>query len=241
MAQDVIRFAVGKADGPRSGVWRVWTGGDGSVYVGARETAGRFKASLHPSGQWHVAFHDVSLAKKLAVGAEPTSRFIDTFGPPSEVGPGVRRAFRVLIPWQAVVMPPHGKATEGAVVWLPELAPRMVAECAVVLTASEAQVGGWPGRTREASLVGRLPLPGGASAWVVSWTRRVQPSELTAWYNVRLPLAFRDRLNAAYSPDANFRLTLGGDAPDGSRFVVEIYVPWPPPAPKVDPLTVGVP
>jgi hypothetical protein len=53
----VARFGVGSADGPRSAVWRLWTGkGTSDVYVAARTLGGNLKVSLHESGVWRYAF-----------------------------------------------------------------------------------------------------------------------------------------------------------------------------------------
>lgn len=50
-----IRFAIGTAEGPRSGIWRAWTTSKKSdVYIAARGFAGELKVSLHESGKCYL-------------------------------------------------------------------------------------------------------------------------------------------------------------------------------------------
>ena len=54
---EVVRFAVGGTDEPRSLVWRVWaTKGKSDVYISGRTQVGVWKVSLHESGVWRFAF-----------------------------------------------------------------------------------------------------------------------------------------------------------------------------------------
>src|SRR5882724_6402986 len=115
--RNVIRFAVGSPDGPRSSIWRVWTERDGSTYVSVRKIAGSFKASLHPHG-WRIAFADVSEARRLALGTPPTDRAIDKFLPSAKLAPGVCRGFVVLIPSLGVSAPRDGEVANGDIRWL---------------------------------------------------------------------------------------------------------------------------
>jgi hypothetical protein len=63
--QTVVRFGVRFKGGPRSAVWRLWTGkGTSDVYIAARTLGGVLKASLHESGVWRFAFTDAFWSSK---------------------------------------------------------------------------------------------------------------------------------------------------------------------------------
>ena len=50
-----VRFAVGKPQGPRGNVWRLWTRKN-DVYISAWALTSVQKISLHESGVWRHAF-----------------------------------------------------------------------------------------------------------------------------------------------------------------------------------------
>jgi hypothetical protein len=49
--RQIVRFAVGSPDGPRSRTWRLWVPkGKSDVYVSSRRIASSIKVSLHEPG-----------------------------------------------------------------------------------------------------------------------------------------------------------------------------------------------
>lgn len=229
--ENTIRFAVGTADGPRSSIWRVWVESDGSIYVGERYTAGRLKASLHPSGSWRIAFTDSSEAQRLMGGADDTDRAFDKFGPSREMALGVRRAFTVVIPWLSVTQPRHGKVTEGEVHWLPALPVNHLEEVIVFLTdsAATARIATWPGASNMgAKFLGRLGIQNGSTVWVVSWRRAALPEEIAKWTKAQVELSQKEEARKGARPDADMRADLIGTRnDDDSRFFVDLLLVHP--------------
>lgn len=220
--RNVVRFAVGSPNGPRSSVWRVWTGQDGSAYVSVRNIAGHFKASLHPA-RWRIAFADLSEAQRIAVGRTPTNRAIDLFPPSKELAPGIRRGFVIMVPTLGVRSPQGDDVTRGEIHWLAPPPADGVVEITLVLTT--AQTAGWPGRrSMGTALVGRLPLPEDAVLWVVS--RVVQPpgSVIDRWTEILGSIAQTAPAKANASSDLRGFL-LGNMAADGCRFFVDVAIP----------------
>ena len=59
MPEEAIRFGVTNEHAQRSSTWKLWSrvgGGKSDVYLTCRALRGAAKASLHESGNWHVAF-----------------------------------------------------------------------------------------------------------------------------------------------------------------------------------------
>jgi hypothetical protein len=95
----VLRFGVGSPDGPRSAVWRLWTGkGTSDVYVAARAQGGHLKVSLHESDEWRFAFTEAP------EGAE--DRVIERWNRPPPIN-GITPAFMVIVPSGEIGLPRH--------------------------------------------------------------------------------------------------------------------------------------
>ncbi len=63
-----IIFAVGSADEPQSGIWRLWAPKTTSdVYVAPRQLAAMMKISLHQSGDWRYQWVSPEAARHSAV------------------------------------------------------------------------------------------------------------------------------------------------------------------------------
>ena len=229
--QNRVRIAVGTPDGPRSGIWRVWVEPDGSIYIAERYTAGRLKASLHPSGSWRIAFTDPAEGQRLMGGAPSTDRAFDKFRPSREMGPGVRRAFTVVIPWLSVTQPRHGKVTEGEVHWLPALPANHLEEVVIFLTdaAATALISTWPGeRSMGTKLVGRFDKQDDSTVWVVNLRRAATPEEVATWTKAQGELSQKEEARKGATPDADMRADLIGKRDDDdSRFFVDLLLVHP--------------
>jgi hypothetical protein len=56
MTRNILRWAIGSHDGPRSSAWRVWGMHQGDLYVAVRSLGGVIKASLHRDGRSYLGF-----------------------------------------------------------------------------------------------------------------------------------------------------------------------------------------
>jgi hypothetical protein len=171
----VLRFAVGSAAGPRSRAWRLWVPrGKSDVYVSSRRLGNSIKVSLHDPGPSRFAL---------------TSEFVrrDSYRPPEGGDPRlaiewerprpkpprqIARPFAVIVPWDEV-MEREGEET-GDVVWTP---PPPDGECVhfdLVYTPAGATITGHPGaRSMGTELVGRVALENGENVFVTSLVREM--------------------------------------------------------------------
>jgi hypothetical protein len=105
LREEVVRFAVGSADGPRSTVWRIWTDrGNSNVYIAARVLGGVVKVSLHQSGVWRFAFTDEHWEGGSAPEVGEGDRLIERWNPPQSYQ-GVTAAFMIAVPSAEIGMP----------------------------------------------------------------------------------------------------------------------------------------
>jgi len=204
-----IRFVVGSLDGCRAGTWRCWTPGasKNDVYLGPRSIAGEFKASLHETGSWHLAFSSEFKTRMQAEGRWiGRSRLTRQWQRPKALAPGCVLAFRVLVPSGAVNIPSNPKELPTDLVWIPAPPVGMVVEIALFLTAPGATVSGWPGkRSMSTGFVGNFPLPSGEVVWLVH-----REDSMPALSSLRGSIS-------TFEPSESFRENL-----DGKRAVVLI-------------------
>jgi len=142
-----IRFGAMRADGKCSSTWKCWTfpGTEKrDVFLACREAHGDLKASLHQSGQWHVAFDGKKFSSMFGPGQAPERRFMTTVARPPVFANGLTVACRIVSPWSAVTRGPS--VGKKPVVWLP-CPPEGMALCVLVLLSDDLpQPGTWAGR-----------------------------------------------------------------------------------------------
>lgn len=224
MAQRALRFGVSDGTGRRGATWKLWTetgGGRPEVYLACRELGGKLKASLHATGQWHVAYSEDVYTRDVQ-GAIPSQkdRFLERWPRPPEIAPGVTLAFRIITPSSAVTSP-AAQSEARHVRWIPNATESQAIETDVFLTSPSATVSTWPGhRSMNTSLVGSFALEGGETAWavyhVVTLPERPGGTASGRFYKGRGPedLIGTDSLRA-----------LGfGAEPDGSRVIYDCAV-----------------
>ena len=103
--EEVVRFAVGGPDEPRSCVWRVWKGkGKSDVYIAIRTLGGVLKVSLHESGVWRFA-----LTKEFweMRGENDADRLIEKWERPQPLHEEVTSAFDIIVPSAELALPRH--------------------------------------------------------------------------------------------------------------------------------------
>ena len=102
MPQQSLRFSVRDQDGNRAATWKLLThtgSGKHDVYLTCRSLGGALKSSLHQSGSWHIGFIRDFLEKNLEDGhPKRNDPYIDRWARPTETGPGVTLAYRIVVP-----------------------------------------------------------------------------------------------------------------------------------------------
>jgi hypothetical protein len=103
--QQVLRFAVGTAGGPRSRTWRLWVPrGKSDVYVSSRRIANSVKVSLHEPGPSRFALTSEFVREQEFVAPEGYDRRLAKEWNRPRTSPGrVVRPFAIVVPWDEVV------------------------------------------------------------------------------------------------------------------------------------------
>ena len=221
MAEQAVRFGVRSSSGLRAATWKVWTSGPArnDVYLACRPLRGELKASLHESGQWHVAFSPGFYDREFADEAtRPSSRFTDEWSRPPEIAPGVTLSCRVVVPWFSATIEVEKEAS--GIVWVPSAPEGQAIQFAVLITSPSARVSNWPGKnSMNSELVGTLSLGSGETVWVVYTT---VPFPLPA--SMRGIAQFFESHDVSSLKSGTLRAVLFGDEPDGSRKMYDVPV-----------------
>lgn len=113
--QQDVRVGVGSADGPRSGVWRFFTGAQGDLYIGERGSMHEIKFSLHQSGERMLAYTRGTV-EKLGMN-QRGGRRLHVWEPP-EIAPGWVQEMAILIPASDVTTTVRPKG-QKVIEWIP--------------------------------------------------------------------------------------------------------------------------
>lgn len=224
MTERAIRFGIHDGAGRRAATWKLWTepaGGKSDVYLACRSLGGVLKASLHESGNWHIAYSQQAFERDVK-GAIPkfTDRFMEKWPRPSEIARGITLAFRIVTPWSAVTNAVSGSKTKG-VHWLPNAPKPRATEIDILLVKPTTPVTGWPGkRSMGTSLIGSIVLSNAETVWAVC--RVVAMPDLTA-LSYR-PGRFYKGKNEKDLEDGGLRALAFGRELDGSRVMYDCAV-----------------
>lgn len=229
----VVRFAVGSPAGPRSGVWRLWTGtGRSDVYIAARTLGGVVKVSLHESGEWHHAFTKEYAADRGSPLLHPDGdRVVERWTRPREFVPGFTMAFMIIVPSTEVTIP--GRPLPGRyakdVIWVDPPTQGFATYFRVILSSPEAtsmSTSGWPGRDgMETQLLARTELTNGETLWVVTNEEAVSSEKQEQLEDYRRVVAqnIEHNLEAdASSALLEPRVWVYGSDPFGTRFFIDV-------------------
>lgn len=223
-----LRFAVGSLDGPRSMIWRLWTGMPkrSDVYLAPRGAAASLKASLHQSGLWQVSFTTQFVENPKGGVWWEGSRHIDRWTRPADISPGVILAFRIVIPTSELRVMPVEIKENKCISWFTPPPIEKVAEFAIILTKPEVVTSDWPGmRAMSTELVARQLLPNGENLCVVYHTQEMTDGILKRVETLRSRVANGPpdfSLDGSNSYKPSHRMIIGGEEPDGSRFYLEV-------------------
>jgi hypothetical protein len=172
MPERSTRFAINDGLGHRGATWKCFApigSGKDDVYLACREL-GAIKASLHHSGQCHLAYAPTFFEAEV-VGADhmPQGRFIEKWPRPKEIASGLTLALRISTPWSAVNVP-YSQAAFPAMKWIPNAPTGKATEIDILLSTAATKIAGWPGRdSMGTQLIDSVQLDSGAMAWIVHW------------------------------------------------------------------------
>jgi hypothetical protein len=224
MADRVLRFAVGDAEGAHAATWRVWSPsgrGKSDVYLACRSLGGALKTSLHESGSWHVGFIRDYVEANLNPG-DPwrDDPYLDQWPRPLEISRGVTLGYQIVVLPSAVAEPSE-RVSVSSIMWIPAPSPESAVEISLLLTSANAVVRGWPGiDSMGTQLVGSYALDNGETLWVVHRMMDTPPIGLVGggtahWFRSKGPDDLRG---------SNVGALVFGDAEDGRRVIVECGV-----------------
>jgi hypothetical protein len=234
-----VRFAVGRPDGPRGSVWRLWTR-KSDVYISAWSLSSIQKISLHESGKWRHAFTAEHVSKGSPFVPTGKDRVIEKWDRPPELAPGVTRAFEIVVPTSEVTMPEHPEANEAfhktfgnkEIVWVDPPPAGHETRFSIVYTVPEVTdttlpLSGWPGRDSMGSrLIAYQELANTHTVWLIAFelsTTEQGKQALTRFRRQYLPATIEEVGEPSYAallePRA-FMYTVNEDS--GLRFYVDV-------------------
>lgn len=227
MGKQTLRFGIHDGVGHRAATWNLWTRtgtGKSDAYLACRELYGTIKASLHESGQWHVAYSQRTFEDDVK-GVIPKfkDRFLETWSRPPDFAPGHMVAFRIITPWSAVNTPvKEGRFKD--VIWLPSAPEPMATEIDILITKPMTRVIGWPGKqSMGTSFIGSLTLENREVVWAVYLFRDMPDfSSLSGganwFYRGKSEKDLKDL------KDGDLRVFVFGTEVDGSRVICDCAV-----------------
>jgi hypothetical protein len=216
MKNHTFRVAVGDSNGAQSTVWRIWTNRT-DVYVSARDIAGDIKVSLHQSGTSQIGFTAESAEKR---GIHPHARLASRWHRPT--GGKVVREFQIIIPASEVVPLRHQAGRKADISWQPVSSP---GTCTYLTLFHGA---GWsadpdPLLQVDDVLVTQLEswaLPNGDHVWVTLHAAALSPEQHTQLVDTKREILSHS--TAKVRRARNPRGFAFGEAPDGSRFLIDV-------------------
>lgn len=223
------RFAVGNPNGPRSGIWRVWTSKSpkSDVYIAARNLGGILKVSLHESGEWRAAFTFEFASEKFDESIPVSqSRLIEEWVRPSDISPGVTLAFRIVIPNHDLMSIPVDASSVTKINWITPPIEDDLTEVAIFLTHPNVVTTDWPGKNKMGTkLLASYDLANGEKLWLVY----LYGTTSSEWHDDRK--RFQVQLARTKPKISNLignirskghRIMVGGYYPDGSRYYLDL-------------------
>lgn len=224
MPKRSLRFGIHDGSGNRASTWKLWTefgGGNSELYLANRSLGGTLKASLHQSGNWHIAYSQKTFEEKVE-GAIPKfkNRFIEKWPRPNEIAPGVTLAFRIVTPSSALTSSKdHGKYAK--VKWIDNAPNSKATEVDIIITKPEVSGSEWPGkRTMETSLIGSFQLENKETVWAVFWI--IEMPDLSK-IDKGVGKFFRGKSKKDLETDGLRALVFGTEI-DGSRVIYDCAV-----------------
>jgi len=167
--QQVLRFAVGTADGPRSSTWRLWVPrGKSDVYVSSRRIANSVKVSLHEPGPARFALTSEFVREQEFVAPEGYDHRMAKEWKRPRTSPGrVARPLAIVVPWDEVI-DREDRDTDG-VLWSAQPPEGCAVHFDIIFVPPGMPVTGHPGaRSMGTKLVGEVTLANGERVFAVT-------------------------------------------------------------------------
>ncbi|MEX2556059.1 MAG: hypothetical protein WEB06_10540 [Actinomycetota bacterium] len=204
--------------------FRAWIENDGTVYLGSRRIADRYKVSLHPSGpwtippggDWRIAFtHEYATGPTSILPADKDRR---TKFSPAEIKPGLWRAFTLFVPASAVAVPSYGGVEKKRHIWIPAPPPDHVVLVGVFVTDARAPVN--PG----GRMLGYFGTGGPAVVPLTTVTRPIKPGERKVWEGDLPRMVANAEVNLRSDEPADYRGLVVVGIDDGTKGWVDLLV-----------------
>jgi len=173
-----VRFGVGSPQGPKSGIWRVWTRRRSSdVYLAVRAMAGILKVSLHGSGACKRSL-TAEFARKQPETVEQLSgsRHMDEWQRPTHTGSQITVAFRLSFPDSELRAYSSEYGDDPTIRWLDPPDPGHSVEVACAFSGQIYAPGEWPWKDRGVSLLNGTVLGNGEAFWLTYVTYPTFPN-----------------------------------------------------------------
>jgi hypothetical protein len=225
MPQKSIRFGVGSTGSLHSTRWKLWTetsGGNSEIYLACRALGGELKASMHQSGNWHIAFSESTYKNKVEGAVlSLTNRFTDKWPRPPEIAEGTTLAFRIVTPETAVSSNSEVKNCKK-VKWVTSPPQTKAIEIYIVITRPYAKLPEWPGKNSMGTeLIGSFQLNNGNTVWAVS--KIIDSPDFSKLGNGKVHF-FKGNSKSDLKETDNISALIFGDNPDGSQAIYDILV-----------------
>jgi hypothetical protein len=220
------RFAVGRLEGPRGNVWRLWTR-KSDVYISAWALTSVQKISLHESGRWRHAFTTEHVSRGSPFVASGADRVVEKWDRPPELASGVTKAFEIIVPASEVTTPKHPGAeaafrkafSRKEISWIDSPPQGREIHFMVVFTAPEVTdttlpLSGWPARDSLGSrLIAYKELTNSQTVWLVAYETSTseENQQLLAGFKQSVLPAFIEKMGrGAYAEILEPRMYLYG-------------------------------
>jgi len=222
MPQISIRFGVRNNELLHSATWKLWTedsGGNSEIYLACRALGGELKASMHQSGNWHIAFNKNTYEEKVQ-GVVPRldSRFTDQWPRPTEFADGITLAFRIVTPHSAVSSNTEIR-NDNKIIWVSAPPDGKALEIDICITKPNLTVSNWPGKnSMQTELIGSFVLNNGETVWAIS--RLIDCPDFSQ-LGPGGGYLFRGKSKKDLEDVENIRALVFGDMSDGSRVIYD--------------------